>query len=987
MKKKTRTIFRYLLVPLCALAIVESSIFLGLYFAGRLPDHLRQNARDIVDQKVINRSEYLQNEMVRSWSSLESTAEYINSAARFLADEEMIDFETLDQNSANAVPLLSKILDKLVSSMRALRVTGIYVVFSNEDLDLGLEDKTGIYIRDTDPLSGFSSDNGDLLLEYAPIELAASSGITTDTYWKPCFEFGKRQHEYPDFFYVPYQQALHNEKGYTAKDMGYWGKNFVLNESGVEAITFSVPLISREGSVYGVLGIDLTLDYLRKLLPEDELEEDSAGSYLLAVHSQGGLTLENVFATGYKYKHSSEITELEKTEEMYKITSGENDLYASVSDMRLYNSNTPYSDEVWTLVGIVDEKDLYAFANGVGRIFMLVFVLTLMLGVTCSLSVSYYIARPIRRLADEMEASRTGGQVMLGRTHITEIDRLARKTEKLNEDLRSNAAKFSRILKMASIEMAGFEYDRETGSIYLSDNFFELFLDFEKSVQGITIEGLREAFKIYNGYLVTPDFEKNEYLYRLPEGNGFRYIKMKQIVNGTTYIGTVENVTKSIIEKNAIEYERDHDALTGLISRRAFRRIMKDLFEERSERIRTAALVMLDLDNLKTVNDTYGHEYGDRYIKGAAECFRNNTPEHTIVARISGDEFNLFYYGYSGEEEVRNEIQKLSDALSTCAIELSDQSKYPVCVSGGIAWYPEDTTSLKVLQQYADYAMYQAKRSGRNHLEEFSKQDYMENSYLLAEKRDFQTILGEGKVRFFFQPIVDCRDGSVFGYEALMRPQTPTLKSPSDILRIAKQEGQLEQVEILTWFRSMEAYHAYRRDGLVPESCRLFINSISNQTMPSRKAEKLERMYPDLLSRIVLEVTESEIVNKEYHERKEKRMARWNAAVAVDDYGSGYNGDMVILFVAPQYIKVDMEIVRGIDRNPDKCRILKNIIEYAHEKGMKIISEGVETLAELECVMRLGTDYVQGYFLAKPQPVPAPIAPAVQKVIQSRYEQ
>lgn len=531
--------------------------------------------------------------------------------------------------------------------------------------------------------------------------------------------------------------------------------------------------------------------------------------------------------------------------------------------------------------------------------------------------------------------------------------------------------------------MAGFEYNIETGSIYLSDNFFELFMDSKRSIQGITLQEIQEAFKIYNNYLIKPDFNKNEYLYRFPDGDSYRYIKMKQIVNGPAYIGTVENVTKTVIEKNAIEYERDHDVLTGLISRGAFQRIMKKLIEEMAERLKTAALVMLDLDHLKTVNDTYGHEYGDRYIQKAAQCFKNNTPKHTIISRISGDEFYLFYYGYSDADEIRKEIQKLSDALNECTIEVPDNAEYPVCASGGIAWYPENTTSLKVLQQYADHAMYQAKRSGKNHLEEFSQQDFIENSYLLAGKREFQTILRDGAIKFYFQPIVDCRDGSIFGYEALMRPQTSILKYPSDILRIARQEGQLEQIEILTWFRSMETYDAYRKEGIVPETCRLFINSISNQVMPPSLAEQLEKMYPDLLKRIVLEVTESEMVNKEYHERKEKRMSKWNAAVAVDDYGSGYNGDMVILFVAPQYIKVDMEIVRGINTNPDKRRTMKNIIEYAHDKGMKIISEGVETLDELECVMNLGTDYVQGYFLAKPQSVPAEISPVIRKVIRT----
>lgn len=111
------------------------------------------------------------------------------------------------------------------------------------------------------------------------------------------------------------------------------------------------------------------------------------------------------------------------------------------------------------------------------------------------------------------------------------------------------------------------------------------------------------------------------------------------IGNDNAYTGVIENVTNTIVEKNVIEYERDHDALTGLLNRRAFIRIMNSLFENEINKIKIAALLMLDLDNLKYINDNYGHEIGDNYISKAAETFVNSTPENTIISRISGDEF------------------------------------------------------------------------------------------------------------------------------------------------------------------------------------------------------------------------------------------------------------------------------------------------------------------------------------------------------------
>ena len=119
---------------------------------------------------------------------------------------------------------------------------------------------------------------------------------------------------------------------------------------------------------------------------------------------------------------------------------------------------------------------------------------------------------------------------------------------------------------------------------------------------------------------------KKEYLFKIPDDDNYVFVNLRLLVNDNAYTGVIENVTNTIVEKNVIEYERDHDALTGLLNRRAFIRIMNSLFENEINKIKIAALLMLDLDNLKYINDNYGHEIGDNYISKAAETFVNSTP-------------------------------------------------------------------------------------------------------------------------------------------------------------------------------------------------------------------------------------------------------------------------------------------------------------------------------------------------------------------------
>ena len=971
-KGNNRTIFRYLLGPMLLLVLLELVLWEGSFVFSDLFQKLDQNARDLINQQVVNRTGYLQNEMLHSWSDLDGLADQINEKAQDLQEQGIIDFETLDKSSENATPLLLDILSSMIHTMRTAHVTGIYVIFNNEDLDEGLEDKPGIYIRDSDPLSKSSSVNGDLFFERAPLQVVEESNISTDSMWRPRFEFKKNQEEYYDFFYMPYQTAYHNTSGYSALEMGYWGKTETLADSSAPSITYSMPLINQAGMVYGVVGVDITLSYLNKLLPLGELSEQNIpSSYLLAVAEGDDLVLTPVHSRGNAYYLEDGQLQLLQEEEDYLIEDGDERYYTVIQYLDLYVSNTPYSQQRWLLSGIVNEKDLYSFSIGMRNIIRSAILILFLLGVCISLWASYMISKPIRALADQVEASVPGRELLLKRTGILEVDKLEQKMEALDRSIRNTALKFTNILKMSSIKMAGFEYNVVTKELFLSDNFFEIFLDPEINSQGMTLETFLEKRKEYEKYLVPGEQRDGERLYEIPDGQENVYVRVRFGVKENVYTGVAENVTGSFVEKRRIEYERDHDALTGLWNRRAFLRKAELLLKQEEEALGIAGLLMVDLDNLKYVNDTYGHENGDRYIRKAAEIFQICPAEHTLISRISGDEFNLLFYGYREETQLRHQLEKLKEAIRGAKIWLPDYKDYPLRASGGFAWFPKDSTSLEELQKYADYAMYQVKRSGKGDMKEFSREEYERDSHREEGKRELDGILRDSAVQFFFQPIVDCRTGEVFAYEALMRSRAMTLKDPEDILEVAKETGRLDMVEALTWFGAMKACDEYRKNGIYPSDCRIFINSISNQMMSDQEIRTLEEKYPRLLQNVVMEITENEPLDERYLEKKKEVLKRWNASVALDDWGSGYNGGKTLLIADPEYIKLDMEIVHDMDTDPDRCRMVESMLDYAHKQDQKIVAEGIETEGELKQALRLGVDYVQGYLLAKPQPVPA----------------
>ena len=444
-------------------------------------------------------------------------------------------------------------------------------------------------------------------------------------------------------------------------------------------------------------------------------------------------------------------------------------------------------------------------------------------------------------------------------------------------------------------------------------------------------------------------------------------------------MGLLEDVTSAILEQQRIERERDYDILTGLYSRQAFNRVCADLFAH-PDRLRCAALLMMDLDNLKHINDTYGHDWGDQYIRQTGQCFAANTPKGTVCSRLSGDEFLLLFYGYDSQDAIRKELSTLNGALRASCATLPNGKTLNISISGGVAWFPEDGTDFKTLKKYADFAMYQVKQSHKGHTGDFDIGVYHREEYAAQTQREFEQLLREELVTYYFQPIFSAHSGRVAAYEALMRVNMPTITSPSQVMTLAHELDRLYDIERITLFKSGETYQQLQQKGLLQNGAFLFVNSIANVSLTPADVAKYQRRFPELLKYLVVEITEQEDLDRDSLERK-RNVPGFSGSFALDDYGSGYSNELNLLALAPRYIKIDISIVRGIDTDRDKQQIVSNIVDYAHARSMQLIAEGIENDAELRKVIELGADALQGYFLAKPAAVPAKMAPAARKVI------
>ena len=987
-KKTGRPIFRTIFNAIMLVMLVEVVLLAVSIAITNVDGRLNQNAKDMLNMQVRNRVSYVQ-DLMQDAQNLTDLSEHINNTVLAMQKEGQLDLAELNTSREKSDALLTAIAPELVSTLRAKPVSGIFVVLNTvnlHNLDVG-SGVPGIYLRDLDPDARPSEENADLLIERGSAAVVKKLGITTDKSWQPTLRYyGLKDN---GFLKAPFQTAWEDGARLNAEDYGRWTTSaYKVGNDNRTAIAYSQPLILPDGTIYGVVGVELLTSYLQTKLPYSELQDGNTGTYFLVsttadeedtsfIVSKAVTSSEDMIAS----EAPAGMMNCELRADECWLTLRNKDYYAVALPITLYSRNAPFSNERWLLIGTVNSKVLFAFADNVRNVIAIAIVFTLVLGALGSLVVARNLAYPVELLYHEVVDGQEKKQFpQLSHTNIRELDRLADALTSLNSELLNNSTKFLRIMDMASVELGGYELRFDTGSVYVTDNFFALLGAPQPKDHFLSVRRFEEKLSnIQLSHPCTTTAEGDKILTIRKEGET-HYIMLRVTNDQTTQVGLAEDVTAPTLERMRIEHERDYDILTGLYNRQAFHRVSEELFRD-PHQLGVAALMMMDLDNLKHINDTYGHDWGDQYIRRTGQCLRDNTPAGTVCARLSGDEFLVLFHGYRSRDAVREKIDCLTNAMQKSVALLPSGNALHISLSGGIAWYPDDGQDWETLKKYADFAMYQVKHSEKGRVEEFDIGVYNREAYAERTRREFRQLLSNAQVFYCFQPIFSARSGRVVAYEALMRSDLPTLRSPATIMKLAREQGALYEIERITFTKALETFDSLCRAGSVSGDAMLFVNSIANTCLSHEDGKYINNHWHELCHRMVVEITEEEEIDYEALERK-RNAPGFSGMFALDDYGSGYSNENTLLQLAPRFVKVDITIIRGIDTSPDKQQILRNVVAYAHPRSMKIVAEGVETAAELRTVIELGADLLQGYFLARPAIVPGAIAPEAAGIIQ-----
>lgn len=988
--KRSRTMLLRLLLAMLSVAILQSVLFMVILEVRGTLEQLDHSAFDTFNERVGSVESSLENEMLQRWANISTQAELLGGELDNYLASQAISYDDLKASPEMTTAFLKQTTDELIFMMRKTSVSGGFIV-----LDYGWngeDDYYGVHLGDTDP-TYYPADDSDILLDVGPASLAQDGHIPLSSFWINRYQLDPADAG-SAFFYKPYEAAKQYPQLESTK-LGYWCETHRLTSTSPQVISYSLPLKLADGRVVGVVGVDMAVDYVASMMPYKLLQASRNGVYVLGVTqkeaSTDTLNFEPAVHNGPLYTRfnpdeSSPIAFDRQAvyKSIYSLQDNDrlNDtVYATMEYIKLYDNNGPFANEQWAVIGMAEKEHLLEQSHTVVRAIIFAALVTLLVSVLAALYFSRRITRPIVRLVDEVQNSDPAQDIALSKTKLKEIDELAQAIENLSRNVAESASKLSKIIDLLNMSIGAFEYNKDDKRVYCTECMLE-FLNgaaagdgyLDKDVFDRRLKALMEA----------PEGDSED-IYRITslEDQHPHWLKIRQLENEATIWGIVMDVTEETMEKQRIQYERDYDLLTHLLNRRAFVAKVGRRFAEGN--LDQAVFIMWDLDGLKYINDTYGHDYGDEYIQRAAAVLQSCSRYGGLVARMSGDEFYVFIDQINDRKKMFEQITEIHQQLLEEEMLMSNGNVIRLSGSAGMAWYPDDADNYDMLVKYADFAMYQAKRDRKGSIREFERESYDRDAFLLSSKEDMDRFINEELVHYAYQPIVSAVTGEIFAYEALMRSQLETIKSPQDILRLARYLAKLPDIERLTFKWAMEGYV---RQIEAFGQARVFINSIPNVSLNEEEVAGMEAAYGPYLNRVVLEVIESEQTDEASTHFKQEVIGRWGGDLALDDFGAGYNNDVILLSLRPAYVKIDMALITNIAADPVKQNIVRNLVGYFADTEIKTIAEGVENKEDMTLLINMGIDYLQGYYLGRPsfepQAIPPQVAEEIRAVAQKR---
>ena len=429
-----------------------------------------------------------------------------------------------------------------------------------------------------------------------------------------------------------------------------------------------------------------------------------------------------------------------------------------------------------------------------------------------------------------------------------------------------------------------------------------------------------------------------------------------------------EKTRKIEKQKEILHDQAYHDGLTGLPNRTLFYDRLRRGIKHSKRNNNNMALFFIDLDNFKEINDSLGHNIGDKVLIEITRRLRSKIREEDTLARLGGDEFTIIMENLDNIHDASILAQKIQHICRE-PIEIDEHTFYITC-SIGISFYPQDSEDVDNLLKYADTAMYKAKDEGKNNIQYYSSEMTKRALERVTMQTDLRKALRNDEFVLYYQPQIDVKSGDLVGVEALIRWNHP-LKGfimPEEFIDIAEDTGMIIEIDKWVMETAMKQTSSWYEKGFKAGilSLNLSMRQLRSDDFVSDILNTMQALKFDP-KWLELEITENQVMrNPEKSIIKLQQISSMGVEIAIDDFGTGYSSLAYLKRLPVNKIKIDKSFIQGISHDKEDFEIVKAIIALSRSLGLEIIAEGVETEEQKNILFECGCEYIQGYYYSQP---------------------
>ncbi|MBU0901418.1 MAG: EAL domain-containing protein [Gammaproteobacteria bacterium] len=436
------------------------------------------------------------------------------------------------------------------------------------------------------------------------------------------------------------------------------------------------------------------------------------------------------------------------------------------------------------------------------------------------------------------------------------------------------------------------------------------------------------------------------------------------------YVAVFSDITALKRSQQELDYLAHHDPLSNLPNRLLFTERVEHALERGRIDGYSGAVMLIDLDHFKHINESLGHNIGDLLLKDVGERLSQQLGKRMTLARLGGDEFGLLDESCGSAEQAAVLAQRLQTCMGA-AFKIHQQELF-ITASIGISLYPDDADDVGQILRNADSALFKAKNSGRESYA-FYSQDLTAHAHQRVELASaLRHALDHQELRVYYQPLICLRNQHVIGVEALVRWQHPQrgLVAPGEFIPVAEETGLISAIDAWVLEHSCRQMVAWQAAGYALKFVAVNVSSrlFSRGGLDQRVAEVLRATGLDPAC-LELEVTESAVMdNPDAALALLQRLRALGIRLAIDDFGTGYSSLARLKRLPVHKLKIDQSFISGLPHDPSDVAITRTVIALGHSLGLKVLAEGIEHAEQVELLQQLGCDHAQGYYFGRPQP-------------------